>query len=316
MKILLIDYCDNILIENLNNNHFECLYEPLLKEKEILRKISRFEGIIFRNKIFADKTLIDKGKNLKFIASLDSQPQNIDFEYASKKGIVCFSVNGQNHNSVAEHAIAMLLNLFNYMCRSNMQVKNGIWKREANKGIEIWNKTIGIIGYARTGRAFAQRLSGFGVKVLAYDKFKKDYSDEYCMEASLNDLHENCDIISLHIPLTEENKHFVDYQFIKQFRKNIYLINTSHGLILKTEDLTKALSKGKVLGAALDVLEFENSAFEKLHFGTMPESIQYLIDSDNVMFSPHISGWTKESEYRSAIELSNLIIESFNPQKQ
>ena len=313
MRVLIAEACDKILVENLQHNNYECFYEPTLNEKEILRKIPKYEGIIFRNKISSLELLTDKAQKLKFIAVLGQESPQLNTEYASMRGIKCYFANGNNHDAVSEHAIAMLLNLFNNMCRSNMQVKNGIWKRETNSGIEIANKTIGIIGYGMTGKAFAKRLSGFGVSTLAYDKNKSGYQDEFCHEASMEDLFEKCDVISLHIPINADNKYLVDHSFLRQFKKNIYLINTSHGQLIKTNDLANAVSKGKVLGAALDVLEFENSSFEKLHFGDMPESLQYLIDSDNVMFSPHIAGLTRESDYRAALQLSEKIIETFGP---
>jgi D-3-phosphoglycerate dehydrogenase / 2-oxoglutarate reductase len=207
--------------------------------------------------------------------------------------------------------MAMLLNLFNNLCRANMQVKNGIWKRESNQGIEVGGKTIGLIGYGNTGRAFAKKLSGFDANVLAYDRFNKAFEDDFCKGSQMDEIFQQSDILSLHIPLTKETYNLVDFQYLKKFRKNIYLINTSRGSLVNTDDLAKALQAGKVLGAALDVLEYEKTSFEKLHFSHMPESLQYLIDNDNVILSPHIAGWTKESDIKIAAILANKIVEKF-----
>ena len=171
-------------------------------------------------------------------------------------------------------------------------------------------KTIGIVGYGRAGSAFARKLSGFDLNVIAYDKYKSVFEDEYARKSELDTLFKQTDILSLHIPLTKETHQLIDYQFIRKFEKSIYLINTSHGAIIKTDDLAFEIQRGKILGAALDVLEYENSKYEKLHFGQLPESLQYLIDSDNVLLTPHIAGKTKETEERMAENLALEIIKA------
>jgi D-3-phosphoglycerate dehydrogenase len=311
MKILILDIYDKTLVDILEMNGFKCHYGKNFNESELLEKIISFEGVITNNKLIFSKPVIDKGINLKFIGCIGIDLENVDNEYAADKGIKCLSAPEGYRNAVGEYAVAMILNLLNNLCRANMQVKNGIWKREANQGIEIFGKTIGIVGYGNTGSAFAKKISGFDVEVLAFDKYKKDYQDNFCIESSMDKIYQDCDILTLHLPLTKETYNLVDYQFIKRFKKNIYIINTSRGAIIKTEDLSKAINEGKVLGAALDVLEYERTSFEKLHFGTMPESLQYLVDNDNVILSPHIAGLTKESENKTATILAEKIVALF-----
>jgi D-3-phosphoglycerate dehydrogenase / 2-oxoglutarate reductase len=314
MKILIIDIYYKALVDILETNGFKCHYGKNFSENELLEKIVSFDGVITNNKLVFSKPVIDKAINLKFIGCMGIGLENIDNEYATNKGIKCLSASEGNRDAVGEYAIALILNLLNNLCRANMQVKNGIWKRESNQGVEIYGKTIGILGYGNTGSAFAKKLSGFDVKVLAFDKYKIDYQDNFCIESSMDEIYQNCDILSLHLPLTKETYNLVDYQYIKRFKKNIYIINTSRGSVIKTEDLSKAINDGKVLGAALDVLEYERTSFEKLHFGTMPESLQYLVDNDNVILSPHIAGLTKESEYKTATILAEKIIQIFKNQ--
>lgn len=311
MKVLFIDSTNKALLEILRKNNFECSYLPDIEEATIWKTIHNYEGVITRSKITFNKELIDKAEKLKFIGRVGAGMENIDVEYAERKGIICLNAPEGNRDAVGEHAVAMLLNLFNNLCRANSQVKNGIWKREANRGIEIGDKTIGIIGYGNTGSAFAKKMCGLSPQILSYDKYKTNYEDGFSEETTLEKIFKETDILSIHVPLTDETHYMVDENFLNRFEKNIYLINTARGKVVKTEDLTKAIKKGKVLGAALDVLEFEKTSFEKLHFGNMPESMQYLIDSDNVILSPHIAGWTVESDYKLARVLADKIVEAF-----
>ncbi len=311
MKVLFIDSTNKALVEILEENNFECSYIPNIGEEAIRETIHGYEGVITRSKITFDKELIDKASRLKFIGRVGAGMENIDVEYAEGKGIRCFNAPEGNRDAVGEHAVAMLLNLFNNLCRANMQVKNGIWKREANRGTEIGGKTISIIGYGNTGSAFARKICGFSAPILSYDKYKTNYEDGFTEETTLEKIFEETDILSLHVPLTEETTYMVNEQFLNKFKKSIYLINTARGKVVKTDDLAAAMQNGKVLGAALDVLEYEKTSFEKLHFGDMPESMQYLIDSDSVILSPHIAGWTFESDYKLAKVLADKIVEAF-----
>ncbi len=308
MKVLFIDSTHKSLFEILKSNGFECDYKPEISKEEIINSISNYEGVITRSKITFDKPLIDRAKKLKFIGRVGAGMENIDVEYAKHKGITCMNAPEGNRDAVGEHAVAMILNLFNKICIANQQVKNGIWQREANRGLEIGGKTIGIIGYGNTGSAFAKKISGFGANILSYDKYKTNYSDGITKEASLQTIFEQADILSLHVPLTEETDYMVDSNFLKSFKKNIYLINTSRGKVVKTSDLSTAIAEGKVLGAALDVLEYEKTSFEKLHIENTPESLKILIESENVILSPHVAGWTVESNYKLAKYLADKII--------
>jgi D-3-phosphoglycerate dehydrogenase len=312
IKILFVDSTHQILPEKLSNAGFYCDYNPDIEEKEINEIISEYDGLIIRSKIKIDKTIIDKATNLKFIGRVGAGLENIDIPYAENKGIKCFNSPEGNRDAVGEHALGMLLCLLNNIIKADTEVRNGQWIREENRGTEIKGKTVGIIGYGNMGSAFAQRLKGFGAQVIAYDKYKFNYSDEYVTEKTLDDLFNKTDILSLHIPLTDETHLMVDDQFIHQFKKNIYLINTARGKVLKTEDLVKNLQSGKILGAALDVLEYEKTSFESLHANEkLPAAFNYLIKSNRLVLTPHIAGWTHESNIKLSDFLADKIIQSF-----
>ncbi|MDY6800206.1 MAG: 2-hydroxyacid dehydrogenase [Bacteroidota bacterium] len=311
-KVLFVDSTHPILTEKLSNAGFYCDYNPDIEEKEIIKIISEYDGLIIRSKIKIDKTIIDKATNLKFIGRVGAGLENIDTQYAKNKDIKCFNSPEGNKDAVGEHAVGMLLCLLNNIIIADSEVRNGQWIREGNRGTEIKGKTVGIIGYGNMGSAFAQRLKGFGAKVIAYDKYKFNYSDEYVTEKTLDDLFNETDILSLHVPLTDETHLMVDNQFIHQFKKNIYLINTARGKVLKTDDLVKNLKTGKILGAALDVLEYEKTSFESLHSNErLPDTFSYLIKSNRVVLTPHIAGWTHESNIKLSEFLADKIIQAF-----
>jgi D-3-phosphoglycerate dehydrogenase len=222
--------------------------------------------------------------------------ENIDEEFATSKGIACLNAPEGNRQAVAEHALGMLLSLFNTLNTADLEVRQGLWKREENRGIELNGKTVGIIGYGHNGSAFADVLGGFGVKLLAYDKYKSNYSEK-AIESDMQTIFNEADILSLHIPLTDETHHLVNDEFIQRFKKPFYLINTSRGQCVKTVDLLDAMQDGKVLGACLDVLEDEKTSFEKLENSV---DFQRLIQSKKVILSPHVAGWTKESKLKLA----------------
>ena len=234
--------------------------------------------------------------------------ENIDVAYAESKGIKCLCAPEGNRDAVAEQALGMLLGLFNNLFGANKEVREGKWIREGNRGVELMGKTVGIIGYGNMGSAFAERLKGFGVNVLVYDKFKKGFETDFIKESSLEDIFKNADILSLHTPLTDETNYLINDSFIHKFSKNIYIINTARGKCLNTSDLVKNLKSGKVLGACLDVLEYEMVSFEALNTNELPEAFQYLIKSDNVVLSPHIAGWTHESNQKIARILAEKIL--------
>ncbi len=311
MKILFIDSTHPCLGEILEQAGFDCTYAYHKSKEEILALFPYFEGFVIRSKIKLTKTELDLATNLKFIARVGAGLENIDVEYAESKGIVCYNAPEGNRDAVGEHAVGMLLALFNNLYRCNWEVRNGKWRREANRGIEIMGKTVGIIGYGNMGSAFARRLSGFGCKVIAYDKYKTNYTDAYCEEKELADLFEQCDILSLHVPQTPETIYMVNDSFLSQFKKPIYLINTARGKVVCIADLVKHLKSGQVKGACLDVLEYEKTSFEDLHANNMPEAFEYLIGADNVLLSPHVGGWTHESNVKLAEVLAHKIIKQF-----
>lgn len=312
MDVLFVDSTHYRLPEKLSQSGFNCDYKSDITPENIIKIIPKYDGVIIRSKIKIDKTIIDAATNLKFIGRVGAGLENIDVEYATQKGIKCFNSPEGNRDAVGEQALGMLLTLFNNILKADAEVRAGKWIREGNRGLEIKGKTVGIIGYGNMGGAFAQRLKGFEANVIAYDKYKINYSDEFVAEKELEDLFEQTDILSLHIPLTEETKFMVNDKFINRFKNDIYIINTARGKVLKTEDLVKNMKSGKVLGTALDVLEYEQVSFENLHSGNdLPEAFQYLIKSNNVVLTPHIAGWTHESNIKLSEYLADKIIKEF-----
>ena len=239
--------------------------------------------------------------------------EGIDVDYATRAGIKCFNAPEGNRNAVGEHAVGMLLALMNKMIRADDEVRNGIWKREENRGFELEGKTVGLIGYGNTGGAFARKLAGFDCSVLAYDKYKSGFSDEYVKEAGMDEIFSRSDVLSLHVPLTEETHYLVNTEYLQKFDKDIWLINTSRGKVVNTAELVNALDSGKILGAALDVLEYESLSFEGLQNNELPEPYRVLAASDKVILSPHVAGWTFESKVKLAETIVGKILQEFKP---
>lgn len=307
-KILFIDSTHPILKEMLEESGFCCDVFTDKNRDEILEIIGDYTGVIIRSRIQIDKEILNKATKLKFIGRVGAGMENIDVQYAESKGIKCFNSPEGNRDAVGEHALGMLLSLMNNFRQADTQVRNGIWKREENRGVEIKGKTIGIIGYGNMGIAFARKLSGFEANVIAYDKYKSHFSDHFVKEVSMNEIFENADILSLHVPLTEETNYLVNEKFIGNFKKNIWFINTSRGTVVKTDDLADALKSGKIIGAALDVIEYEETSFEMLKNKKLPDAWKYLINAENVILTPHIAGWTAESKEKLARVLGEKII--------
>ncbi|MEI8005485.1 MAG: NAD(P)-dependent oxidoreductase [Bacteroidota bacterium] len=306
-KVLFIDTVHPLIREELTAMGFVCEEFPKYTAIDYSNIASEYTGVIIRSKIKIDKAFIDKAIKLKFVARVGSGLENIDVAYAESRGIRCLNSPEGNRDAVGEHTLGMLLALLNRICMANRDVREGVWARESNRGIEIKGKTIGIIGYGNMGRAFAQRLKGFEASVIAYDKYKSAYADEYAGESTMDELCETADIVSLHVPLTEETHYLADEKFFKKFRKNIFLVNTSRGQVVKTSALVAALKSGKATGAALDVLEFEDSSFEALS-NDVPPDLKYLLEADNVVLTPHVAGWTVESNVRLAKVLVEKIV--------
>jgi len=296
MKILHLDTTHPFLGKELEKIGFTNYYDFKTIKSDL--KISDFFGIIIRSRISIDKNFIDKCKNLKFIARIGSGIENIDVDYAKQKGIQVISTPEGNSNAVGEHALGMLLSILNNINSSNSEIKKGIWNRESNRGIELKNKTVGLIGYGNTGKSFAKKLNGFDVNTIFYD-IKKIKKDNYANPVSLNYLKDNSDIISLHVSMTEEAIGLINKNFIESCAKPFWLINTSRGSCIIINDLVKGLKDGKVLGAGLDVIAFEKKSFEKLTVNENDQSnLNYLNSSNNVILTPHIAGWTQESKIR------------------
>ncbi len=311
LKVLFIDSIHPMLFEMLCNAGMECDYRPEITFKTALKIIERYDGIIIRSKFPLQREFLSKASRLKFIGRVGAGLENIDVEFAGSKKITCFNAPEGHSISTGEHAVGMLLALVNNICKANNEVKNGQWFREVNRGMEIMGKVVGIIGYGNTGKTFARCLSGFNARIIAWDKYKTGYSDSYVTESSMDELFKNCDILSLNLPLTEETRYLVNDDFLSRFRKDIYIVNISRGQIINTSDLVKNLRKGKVRGAALDVLEYEKSNFEELHRRNIPDDYIFLLEHPKVILTPHIAGWTHESNKKLAEVMATKIIKSF-----
>ena len=294
MKILHLDITHPFLGKELEKIGFTNHYDFDTLKSDL--KLSSYFGIIIRSRISIDRDFIERGENLKFIARIGSGTENIDVDYAEKKGIQIISTPEGNSNAVGEHALGMLLSLLNNINSSNKEVQNGIWKRESNRGFELKNKTVGLIGYGNTGKSFAKKLIGLNVNIIFYD-IKNIKKDKYARPVSLNYLRDYSDIISLHVSMTKESNGLIDKDFIKSCKKPFWLINTSRGNCVIMNDLIKGLKNEKVLGAGLDVIAFEKKSFEKLTVNENDQSsLDYLNSSSNVILTPHIAGWTQESK--------------------
>lgn len=274
---------------------------------EIEDKIANYQGIVIRSRFKIGRDFIDKAVNLKFIARVGAGLESIDCDYAESKGIHLIAAPEGNRNAVGEQALGMLLSIFNNLNKADRSVRNGHWIREGNRGHELDGKTVGIIGYGNMGKSFAKKLRGFDVEVLCYD-IKSNVGDANARQVSLDEFRQKVDVLSLHTPWTPETDKMINTEFINAFAKPFWFINTARGNSVITVDLADALKSGKVLGAGLDVLEYEKSSFETLfNDGDIPEAFQYLLDAENVLLTPHIAGWTFESHERLAQVIADKI---------
>lgn len=303
-KVLFIDTAHSELEKQLNNQGFICDFYPEYTREDYIKIADNYVGIIIRSKIKLDRDFLQYCSNLKFVGRVGAGMENIDIAAAKEFNVACLNAPEGNRNAVAEQAVGMILNLFNRLLIADNEVRNGVWIREGNRGVELGGKTVGIIGYGNTGGAFAKKLSGFDVNVIAYDKYKTGFSDEYVTEVTMDEIFCKSDILSLHIPLTEETKFLVNRKYLERFEKNIYVVNTSRGKILVTRDLVDMLDSGKVIGACLDVLEYEGLSFENV---VLPEEFRMLTKLKNVVLSPHIAGWTHESNIKMALTIADKV---------
>lgn len=309
MKTLIIDDVHFYLIDKLRSEGFELLYKPDIKEDEFLQLLPSIEIMVVRSKFKITQFVIEKAQKLKLIARAGAGMDNIDVEEAEKHKITLVNAAEGNRNAVAEHALSLLLNVFNKINQGDSQVRNQIFDRETNRGEELAGKTIGIIGYGNTGKAFAKILSGFDVEVLAYDRYLKNYSDQYARESSMEEINNLSDIISLHVPLDASNKELFNQQYYNRFKKPIFIINTSRGELLQFDILLNLINKSKISGFGLDV--FENEKFETF---TNKQKVQFskLSEYPFGIFSPHVAGWTTRSYLKISEVLAKKIIQFKN----
>jgi len=308
MKILALDINHELLNNGLRHAGFQVDEDYYSSKEEIMKIIPGYDGIIIRSRISIDKEFLSKARNLKFIGRVGAGLENIDEDFAREKNIALLNAPEGNRDSVGEHTIAMLLMLMNRLKIADNEVRSGIWRREENRGDELMGKTVGIIGYGNMGKAFAQRLKGFGVEVICYD-IKTNVGDENARQVSLDELFQRADVLSLHTPQTPQTTGMINKEFIDSFRKPIYFINTARGRSVVTKDLAEALRSGKIKGACLDVHEYEKSSFEHFNFDEQPEDFQYLLKSDKVILTPHIAGWTHQSKEKLAKVILDKIVD-------
>ena len=305
MKCLIIDRLHECIIPLLEAAGYQVDYHPGLSRQEVLEVISDYAGLIVRSKLAVDQELIDRASNLRFVGRAGAGLDQFDVDALAARNIAVLNAPEGNRDALAEHMMGMLLGLLNKIYQADRQIRSGVWDREGHRGIELMGKTVGIVGYGYMGHAFAQRLRGFGVHVLAYDKYKQNYGDGYAAEASMDTLYAEADIVSFHVPLTEETRNMVDESYLNRFRKDIFLLNSARGKIVTLKTLAEALQRGKLRGAALDVLENEQLAQltdEQRHY------LGELSDSGRVLLTPHVAGWTHESYEKISRVLAEKII--------
>lgn len=286
---------------------YSCDIMLLNNTEEILRVLHHYQALVINSRFVLNSEHIRQMKGVRFIARVGAGMENVDTKYLEERGILWFNSPEGNRQAVGEHSTGMLLSMLNKINIADKSVKSGLWQREVHRGTELSGKTLAIIGYGNMGSAFAKCLHGFDVKVIAYDKYKKDYSDSFVTESSLENVFNEADIVSMHVPLTNETEYMVDYEFLSKFRKSIYFINTSRGKVVNTKDLVSHLINKKLLGVALDVNEYESLSFENLTPETYPEPLKYLINSEHVILTPHIAGWTFEADFKHARVLAQKI---------
>ena len=311
MKVIHLDTNHPLLINQLNKLGFTNDEDYLSSKEDIEAKIHNYDGFIIRSRFKIDNAFIDKSTNLKFIGRVGAGLENIDCEYAISKNIALIAAPEGNRNAVGEHTLGMLLSLFNKLNKADKEIRAGKWLREENRGLELDGKTIGLIGYGNMGKSFAKKLKGFDVDVLCYD-IKSNVGDKNCKQVSLEELQQKSDVLSLHTPQTTLTRNMINKAFINRFKKSFWLLNTARGTSVVTKDLVAALKRGKILGAGLDVLEYEKASFENLFSdNNLPEAFQYLIASENVILSPHVAGWTIESNEKLAQTIVDKIKAKF-----
>lgn len=309
-KVLIADRTHPVLEERLRQAGFDVSVEPDHDYHSLLQAAQGYDGLVVRSKVILDRAFIDACPTLRCIGRVGAGMETIDVDYAEEKGIRCLNSPEGNRDAVGEHTVGLLLALLNNIARADAEVRQGLWRREANRGLELGSLTVGIIGFGNMGQAFAKRLSGFGCRVVYYDKYIADLARPAGLESpervSLETLQKEADVVSFHVPLTAETHHYLDAAFIEAMHKPFFLLNTSRGAVVDTEALVQGLASGKVRGAALDVLEYENMQADSLT--DIPEPLRRLMESPRTVLTPHVAGWTVESKYKLAAVLADKII--------
>jgi D-3-phosphoglycerate dehydrogenase len=310
-KVYLIDTVHPILEERLNTFGFECVDLTKTPTADLVMNMKGAVGLVIRSRLTLSEAVLSQLLDLQFIARSGSGLENIDIIYCKDRNIQLYNSPEGNRNAVAEHGLGMLLSLFNNISKSNKEIRLGIWNREGNRGVELDGKTVGIIGFGNNGAAFAKKLRGFDVKVMVYDKYKTGFGDHYVQECTLQAIQEQADVISFHIPQNKETIHFFNDEFFHKCNKSFYLMNLSRGKIVDTTTLVDGLKTGKIIGACLDVLEYERASFESFFDQEHSEEFAYLLQSEKVLLSPHVAGWTTESYFKLSNVLADKIIEYY-----
>lgn len=311
MRILVTDSTHPILHNLLRQAGHEVVEDTTLNYDTLLSVIPQYDALVVRSKIIIDRPFLDRARHLRCIGRVGAGMETIDVDYAESLGIRCLNSPEGNRDAVGEHALGLLLALFNNIARADAEVRHGLWQREANRGLELKGRTVGIIGFGNMGSAFAQRLQGFECNIIAYDKYKPaGYAPAYVQEVSFHELQQRAQVLSLHVPLTPETRHMVDYPFIQRFRHPFHLINTSRGAVVDTPSLVRALDEGLILGTALDVIEYEDMTRDGLDLDHLPDAFHYLLHSPRAVLTPHVAGWTVESKEKLSSVLAQKIIET------
>ena len=298
-RVLIADRTHEVLEQRLREAGFAVSVEPDHDYESLVQAAQGCDGLVVRSKVIIDKAFIDRVPSLRCIGRVGAGMETIDVEYAGSRGIRCLNSPEGNRDAVGEHAVGLLLALLDNIARADAEVRQGLWKREANRGCELGPLTVGIIGYGNMGQSFAKRLAGFGCRVVIYDKYKE--------MGSLEEVQREADVVSFHVPLTGETRHYLDGGFIGRMSKPFFVVNTARGAVVDTEALVRGLESGKVRGAALDVLEYENMQADSL--GGVPEALRYLMESNRTVLTPHVAGWTVESKYKLAAVLADKMID-------
>lgn len=309
MKVLFLDTVHPILEERLTAANYQCFDATHKSREECEELVKDADGIVIRSRFRLDESFLQNAKSLKFIARSGAGMENIDETYCAIRNIDLYNAPEGNRNAVGEHALGMLLTLFNRLHIADREVRNGQWDREGNRGIELDGKTVGIIGFGNNGQAFAKKLRGFDVKVLAHDKYKNGFGNEFVQEVDLAQIYAEADVVSFHIPQNEETMFYGNDKFFSSFINPIYLINLARGKVVQTSALVAALQTQQVLGACLDVLEYEKTSFESFFEQELDVNFKYILASEKVLFSPHVGGWTHESYFKLSDVLADKILE-------